>query len=429
MRLQPRTCDVELPSQARKTLNSLALHRNLFVAIVSGRRRRYLQETVAVEGVQYFGLHGGERYGKPFSLHKDTLRALHQAKHRVQSQLEDLRGVFVEDKGIGFAVHYRRARPVTVQAANKVLVNILAPLRDTLRVINGELVWEILPTEIPGKGPTVQMLLAKLPAGTLAVCLGNDDTDEAAFRALADQITVRVGERCLEQTRSFISAIRPKCGGSYRVSKRSYLESEYSFQICHRFIPGSHREPEERSLPNCKQDSRNAATARFFIIQSKAWGVTISSPKVSPMILRSGFSVLQPPDTRRAARLAGHSRLRLVAALRGDLRRIVGDYCRAEPRKLSKPLRIVFLRRNDRGTDPPADAADPRRVRDTPRTCPTLRSNSISSLRVCGYTCGEMISRIGCPGAKPEGAGAKGKPNRHIHQHTGQRPLQNDLID
>src|SRR5579863_1470106 len=48
------------------------------------------------------------------------------------------------------------------------------------------------------------------------------------------------------QTRSFISAIRPKCGGSYPVSKRSYLESEYSFQICHCFIPGSHREREER---------------------------------------------------------------------------------------------------------------------------------------------------------------------------------------
>jgi trehalose-phosphatase len=163
-----------------------------------------LQKTVAVEGVQYFGLHGGERYGKPFSLHRDTLRALHHAKHSVQSQLEDLRGVFVEDKGIGFAVHYRQARPATVQAANKVLVNILAPLRDTLRVLNGELVWEILPTEMPGKGPTVQMLLAKLPAGTLAVCLGNDDTDEAAFRALADQITVRVGERCRTNAKFYL---------------------------------------------------------------------------------------------------------------------------------------------------------------------------------------------------------------------------------
>jgi trehalose 6-phosphate phosphatase len=204
VRLRPRTCHVELPSQARKILNSLVLHRDLFVAIISGRRRGFLQETVAIEGVQYFGLHGGERYEKPSSLHKDTLRALHHARHSAQLQLEDLRGVFVEDKGISFSVHYRQARPATVQAASEVLVSILAPLRDVLRVLDGERVWEILPTEIPGKGPTVQELLAKLPAGTLAVCLGNDDTDEAAFRALGDQITVRVGERCRTNAKFYL---------------------------------------------------------------------------------------------------------------------------------------------------------------------------------------------------------------------------------
>ena len=55
------------------------------------------------------------------------------------------------------------------------------------------MVWEVLPNEIRGKGGAVRDLLAEFPAGTPAIYIGDDGTDESAFCALGDQITIRVG--------------------------------------------------------------------------------------------------------------------------------------------------------------------------------------------------------------------------------------------
>jgi trehalose-6-phosphatase len=51
----------------------------------------------------------------------------------------------------------------------------------------------VLPNEIPGKGAATLDLLRKLPRGTPAIYIGDDGTDESAFRELNDQITIRVG--------------------------------------------------------------------------------------------------------------------------------------------------------------------------------------------------------------------------------------------
>ena len=99
----------------------------------------------------------------------------------------------MEDKGLTFTLHYWEARPATIRAADLALREILAPARGVLHVLDGNRVWEVMPKEIPGKGVAVRAFLATLPENTLGIYVGDDVTDETAFAALNDQITVKVG--------------------------------------------------------------------------------------------------------------------------------------------------------------------------------------------------------------------------------------------
>jgi trehalose 6-phosphate phosphatase len=192
-RLQPRPDDVLLAERARRILRRLAKKKDLFVAVVSGRRLGALQTMIGVEGIHHVGLHGSERAGKSTIIGKRSQRDLLRAKREARSKMEALPGVWIEEKGLSFAVHYRGARPPIALAADLILREILAPTRDTLRVLYGDKVWEVVPREVPGKGVAVRELLEGLPDETVVVCFGDDETDEEAFRVLPNQITVRVG--------------------------------------------------------------------------------------------------------------------------------------------------------------------------------------------------------------------------------------------
>jgi trehalose 6-phosphate phosphatase len=184
---------VRLANRAKRTLGQLAGHQDLFVAIVSGRRLPYLRNAIGVKGVRYFGLHGSERADAPVRLGKMGRHALSRAKRLARSEFAAFREIRFEDKRLTFAVHFRGAQPKTIRATHRVLLGILAPFRGVLRVLEGDKVWEVVPREIQGKGVAVSDLFKRLPAGTLAVYVGDDTTDEGAFAALPNQITVRVG--------------------------------------------------------------------------------------------------------------------------------------------------------------------------------------------------------------------------------------------
>jgi trehalose 6-phosphate phosphatase len=196
--------DVTLPARTRRALARLPRRRDLFVAIVSGRRIRDLQTRVDAKGVHYFGLYGSEQSGKSLRLSKSAKPALRFAKREVRSVLAHSPGVWIEDKGLSFAVHCRGTRAEVVRAARKALFTLLAPWSHALHVLNGDKVWEVLPREIPGKDAAVKTILKTSPRGSIMIYVGNDATDEAAFAVLVNQITVRVGKRRDTQAQFFL---------------------------------------------------------------------------------------------------------------------------------------------------------------------------------------------------------------------------------
>jgi trehalose-phosphatase len=192
-KLRPRPGNALLTGQGKKILRRLVTDKNLFVAVVSGRDLQTLETMVGVEGIHYVGLHGAERAEKSIVLSKTSQENLLHAEREARRKMKPLRGVWIEEKGLSFAVHYRGAKPGAVQTADIILREILAPMRNTLRILYGDNVWEVAPREVPGKGVAVRELLEGLPDKTAAMYFGDDETDEEAFAVLAGQITVKVG--------------------------------------------------------------------------------------------------------------------------------------------------------------------------------------------------------------------------------------------
>jgi trehalose 6-phosphate phosphatase len=198
---------VRSSARVNRILERLVRHPNLSVIIVSGRPASHLRRLLPVRGLRYFGLHGGERDGRPIKLRKATKLALARAKRAPQARLGSLHGIWVEDKQLSFCVHYRNADVSTTRTAAGILKQALAPWRDVLHVINGKRIWEVLPREIPGKFAAVRDVLAKMPAArTAAVYVGDDETDEGVFAILKNQVTVRVGSAAGTRARYFLPA-------------------------------------------------------------------------------------------------------------------------------------------------------------------------------------------------------------------------------
>lgn len=176
----------------RRLLHRLARRRKLTLYVISGRALADLRRLVPVRGLHLLGLHGWEgRTTRTFSRERGLLK---KARQKLHQRLGGMQGVWIENKGLGVAVHYREASPKSVRMAHSIMKEVAKEFRPSLRMMRGKKIWELVPEAINGKGPAVEALLTGASAGTLPVFVGDDTTDEAAFEALPGGLTIRVGK-------------------------------------------------------------------------------------------------------------------------------------------------------------------------------------------------------------------------------------------
>jgi trehalose-phosphatase len=118
-----------------------------------------------------------------------------EARLFIEPSLSGLAGVWIENKGAAFAVHYRNADSASARWARIAVRALIRVFKPALRVVSGKKAWEIFPCDFTGKCGTVQSILASQPAGAVPIYVGDDASDEEAFRALEGAITVRVGRK------------------------------------------------------------------------------------------------------------------------------------------------------------------------------------------------------------------------------------------
>jgi trehalose-phosphatase len=190
--IEPRPSDVRLDDATRRVLSRLAHSPRFRVWIVTGRRRDDVRARVRVRGIRYLGLHGWEGRSAP-PISAATLHALASVKELLRERLASLPEVFLEDKALTVAVHYRGIEEEQAARARSIVQEVLTTFSDSLRMVAGKKVWELTPREMGDKGDAVKSELSAVSSRALAVYIGDDLVDEAAFVALASGITVRVG--------------------------------------------------------------------------------------------------------------------------------------------------------------------------------------------------------------------------------------------
>ncbi len=158
-------------------------------AVISGRMRSDVAARVArVPLVAIVGCHGTEAGFGP--VERSLERQVAAWRSSLQSRLEGVEGVEIEDKRFGLAVHYRRAR--FPSEAERWVLSAAKELAGA-RVSGGHAVVNVAPRDAPTKGDAIRALCRRLDA-KLAVYVGDDCTDEEAFRSDVVRISIRVGE-------------------------------------------------------------------------------------------------------------------------------------------------------------------------------------------------------------------------------------------
>lgn len=201
--IQPLPGRVALSERARRVLRALARRRRVHVWVISGRSLRSVRNQVGLEGISYIGQHGMEPPAKGTAVPAEVLQAVLLAKRAVWSRLRGLPGVWVEDKGSCFAVHYRGARPPVARRAGRAVRRLVAASPDALRILNGKKVWEVLPRRA-GKALAVRESLKRFATRPPVIFVGDDTTDEEVFAALPGDITVRVGSPRRSRAKYFL---------------------------------------------------------------------------------------------------------------------------------------------------------------------------------------------------------------------------------
>jgi len=187
------------PFEVKKTLGGLRDLPNVYIAIISGRSLEDLRKRVGVSNIIYIGNHGLE-IEFPDGRHKEMLplartRELKNITQNLQNVLREIPGILFEEKGPILSLHYRNVPPEISEQIRHAIEEELHSWKGLWKMVSGKMVWEIQPNVDFHKGKAVREILKTFPSlGFLPIYLGDDQTDENAFRVLKGHgISVFIG--------------------------------------------------------------------------------------------------------------------------------------------------------------------------------------------------------------------------------------------
>jgi len=187
-----------MPVESRRALKALEAGHRSSVAIISGRALPDLRERVRMEEIIYAGNHGLEITGPGLHFVEPNaalrVEALEELSRHLQVRLRHIPGVEVESKVLTSSIHFRRASVSSLDEVHKTVLDALTPVVSLFQVTQGLQVFEIRPRVNWHKGLAIRWIRDALgQRDALVVYIGDDLTDEDAFRALPDGITISVG--------------------------------------------------------------------------------------------------------------------------------------------------------------------------------------------------------------------------------------------
>jgi trehalose 6-phosphate phosphatase len=191
--IMKRPEEAVLSADMKRLLSQLLKHYP--TAIISGRSLKDIRKLVGLRKIYYAGNHGLEIYGSGLKLVNPEAKRLASTVSEIcgdlKSELGNIDGVIIEDKGLTASIHYRLVAPEKLRELKRIFTETTRQhLRNgRIKITSGKKVLEIRPKIDWDKGKAVLWIIdvLKPKGGALPIYLGDDETDEDAFRALRDR--------------------------------------------------------------------------------------------------------------------------------------------------------------------------------------------------------------------------------------------------
>lgn len=184
--------------QTKKALQSLLTSDRYYLNLISGRKLSELKQMLALENLNYAGSHGLEidlNFVEEIIYPKKDQQLDYVSKKKykeVRDKYSKLKEIKLEDKGFGLALHFKSEKKLKKHG-----LELKSIFKDSAyQLLLGRKVLEIRPQSWD-KGKTVDFITKKIKSyyqlkDLIRIYIGDDSTDEDAFKALSDGITVYV---------------------------------------------------------------------------------------------------------------------------------------------------------------------------------------------------------------------------------------------
>lgn len=194
-----------LSVRMKRTLERLSKDGRCSIAVISGRSLEDIRKRVGIVGITYGGNHGLEVEGPEvkfrYPVPEKARLALDDVCRILARELSTVPGSVLEEKGMTLTVHLRRVKREKLLITAQTVSEAIRSYRMSGEIVvrPGKKAFEIRPSVEWDKGKTVLWLLEKSTVvgrkPLWPVCLGDDQTDEDAFRVIRERgMTVFVGE-------------------------------------------------------------------------------------------------------------------------------------------------------------------------------------------------------------------------------------------
>jgi trehalose 6-phosphate phosphatase len=190
---------VEHPDRAAMRVRTRTLLHSLAAIypciVVSGRARADVMRKLRGAGVsRIIGNHGAETDTTP------SPRKVQRWKAVLTHELGVLPGLWVEDKGLSLAVHYRQSKNKT--EIRRAIIDVARNLKD-VRVFGGKQVVNLVVDKSPDKGDALAAERARLGCDWI-LYVGDDENDEDAFALSGNIVPVRIGKKPRSHARFYL---------------------------------------------------------------------------------------------------------------------------------------------------------------------------------------------------------------------------------
>ncbi|MXZ91996.1 MAG: trehalose-phosphatase [Chloroflexi bacterium] len=181
--------DATLRANNAKLLNVLSRRPGYTVGIISGRDIDDVSQRVGLEGLVYAGNHGLEIRGPGLEYRHPAAAAatpvIAKAADSLAAALADIPGAQVENKTLTLTVHYRRTPEELHERVAAIFREVAGRLVDEgiCRVTTAKSALEFRPAVDWHKGDALEVIRRRLAPGAFPIYIGDDATDEDAFRA------------------------------------------------------------------------------------------------------------------------------------------------------------------------------------------------------------------------------------------------------